>query len=383
MILFPPTKTLEFDVPEKIYDLIVIGSGVIGYSIAFRLLRTAPDMKLAILGDPMNSLMASRAAAGMLAPFAECERADRFFQFCRESLDQYPRFIEELVSVSGVPVYLSMAGSLIPSCFFRDTWEERKRFFREEKVPHEVWSPAEVREKAPHLAASCGEVVWAREGLVNNREMHDALAQACRSLGADILERNVTGFLHDRNSISAAVTDAAEVRGKRFLLASGSWSSQLAKVLGVDLPVKPIKGQMCRVRAEDGLLDYTLHGHLTYIAPWRAGQGFVLGSTMEDRGFDPAIEDEVIQKLIDNAVAILPGLRDAPLIESWTGLRPAAEDRMPIMGQSARYGNLYYSTGHFRNGILLTPNQADYMAGVILGTLKNEIEEFRPSRYNL
>ena len=71
------------------------------------------------------------------------------------------------------------------------------------------------------------------------------------------------------------------------------------------------------------------------------------------------------------------------MIESWTGLRPAAIDRMPIMGQSARYGNLYYSTGHFRNGILLTPNQADYMADVILGTLKNEIEEFRPSRFNL
>jgi glycine oxidase len=368
---------------EKEYDLIVIGAGVIGYSIAFRLQQQVPAMKVAILGDPVNSLMASRAAAGMLAPFAECEQADRFFLFCRESLEKYPRFIEDLVAVSGVPVYFSMAGSLIPSSFFQDSWEERKRFFREQNVPHEVWPPAKVREKTPQLAKSCGEVIWAGEGQVNNRQMHDSLAAASRKLGADVLINNVTGFIRDGSRISAVVTDSGEYRGKRFLLASGSWSSQLGKVLDVSIPLKPIKGQMCRLQVEDGALDYTIHGRQTYIAPCSEGQGFVLGSTMEDRGFNPAIEEEVIQTLIDNAAAVLPFLRNAPLIESWTGLRPAAKDLMPVMGKSVRYDNLYYSTGHYRNGILMTPNQADYMAGLILGALKEEVEEFKPSRFDL
>jgi len=147
--------------------------------------------------------------------------------------------------------------------------------------------------------------------------------------------------------------------------------------------MKPIKGQMCRVLVDDGLLEYTVHGLLTYIAPWRGGHGFVIGSTMEDRGFDASVEDEVIQGLIERASAILPCLRVAPLIESWTGLRPAAADLMPIMGRSVRYRNLYYSTGHYRNGILQVPNQADYVTGIILETLKDEIAEFSPRRYQL
>lgn len=368
---------------QETFDIVIIGAGVIGHSIAFRVKRIDPSLKVAVLGDPMNSLVASRAAAGMLAPFCECERADRFFQFCRESLDKYPKFIEELVSVSGVGVYLGRSGSLMPSSSFEGNWDARLRFFREENVPHEVWSPSQVREKAPTLSEACGAVIWVGEGQVNNRQMHDSLVAASRQLGVVNLEKNVTGFLRDGSTIKAAATDSGVVKGKRFVLASGSWSPQLGKVLGVSIPLKPIKGQMCRLQVDDNRLDYTIHGFLNYIAPWKEGHGFVLGSTMEDRGFDPAVEDEVIQGLIDNASRILPCLKEAPLIEAWTGLRPAAEDKMPIMGASARYGNLYYSTGHFRNGILQTPNQADYLAGWILGNPGEEIPEFSPARYDL
>ena len=221
-----------------------------------------------------------------------------------------------------------------------------------------------------------------KEGQVNNRQMHDALIAASRKLGTVLLEKNVTGFLHDQSFIQAAVTESGEVAGKRFILAAGSWSKMLGDALEVSLPVKPIKGQMCRLQVADDRLEYTVHGLLTYIAPWRGGEGFVLGSTMEDRGFDGEVEEDVIRELIDRAARILPCLKEAPLIESWTGLRPAAEDLMPIMGRSKRYENLFYSTGHFRNGILQTPGQADYLAATVLGTLKEEIPEFAPCRYD-
>ncbi len=364
------------------HDLVIIGAGVIGHSIAFRVKRRHPGLRVAVIGDPMNSLMASRAAAGMLAPFGECERADGFFRFCRESLGKYPEFIRELTEVSGVPVFFSMAGSLMPSLFYEASWEERKRFFRDENVPHEIWPQALVRERAPHLSERCGEVIWVGEGQVNNRQMHDALRAASAKLGVLNMEADVSGFLRDEGAIGAAVTDRGEVHGRRFVLASGSWSTALGEVLGVSLPMKPIKGQMCRVQVEDSRLEYTVHGKLTYIAPWRGGHGFVIGSTMEDRGFDPAVEEDVVGRLVSKAAEVLPCLRGAPLIEAWTGLRPAARDLMPVMGQSARFGNLYYSTGHYRNGILQTPNQADYMAGLLLDEA-GEIAEFSPSRYGL
>ncbi len=368
---------------QGLFDIVIIGAGVIGHSIAFRLKQCRPDLNLAVLGDPMNSLMASRAAAGMLAPFGECSEADGFFRFCRESLLQYPDFINDLISTSDIPVHLSMKGSLMPSSSLANDWEKRIRFFREENIPHEIWSPARCQQLAPALAASCGEVLWVGEGQVNNREMHDALVAASRKLGVEIFEKNVTGFVRDSSIVEAAITSTMEVRSQKFILASGSWSSQLGDALDVSLPLKPIKGQMCRVQVQDDQLDYTVHGLMTYVAPWRGGKGFVLGTTMEDRGFDPVIEEGVIQGLIERAAEVIPCLKEAPLIESWAGLRPAAEDLMPIMGKSSRYKNLFYSTGHYRNGILQTPKQADYIVQTILETLADEMPEFSPQRYNL
>jgi len=368
---------------ERKYEVVIIGAGVIGYSIAFRLKSLNPELKVAVLGDPANSLMASRAAAGMLAPYGECERADRFFEFCRESLDKYPNFIHELEKKSGASVYFSQAGSLIPSAYFEGRWEKQIRFFDFQNIPYEIWEPAQAKEKAPALSESCGKVLWVPEAQVNNRQMHTALATASSSMGVSICNESVTGFRLGDRRISAALTDVGEVVGETYVLSAGSWSSQLGRILNVSLPIKPIKGQMCRVEVEDDRLKYTVHGMLTYIAPWREGLGYVIGSTMEDQGFDPAIEEETIQKLIDKAAQIVPCIKSAPLLETWTGLRPAPEDLAPIMGKSGRYDNLFYSSGHFRNGILQTPNQADHLAGLILKSGEKEIPEFSPSRYQL
>ena len=226
-------------------------------------------------------------------------------------------------------------------------------------------------------------MIWVGEGQVNNRQLHDSLMVASKNLGVHIIEGNVTGFVRKESSVSAAIINTGEIEGDQFVLASGSWSAQLAKKLGVNLPLKPIKGQMCRLKLEDHFLDYTIHGMMTYIAPWKEGNGFVVGSTMEDRGFDAAIEEKVIDSLIERAGDILPCLKEASLIESWTGLSPAAKDLMPMMGRSEKYKNLYYSSGHYRNGILQTPNQADYMVSLIKDDREGEIPEFSPSRYNI
>ena len=366
------------------YDIIIIGAGVIGLSIAFSLKQRASYLKIAVLGDPMNSLMASRAAAGMLAPFGENKFNDCNFRFSRESLDKYPEFIKKVKAISDLDIYLSMAGSIMPYCQIYDQWENRLQFFKEAKVPHEIWPARIVKKKLPYLSDKCGDVIWVGEGQVNNRQLHDALATASYKLGIETINQNAKEFNRDNSLIHEVITNVGKpISGEKFVLACGSWSSQLGKVLKISLPIKPIKGQMCRLQVEDNRLDYTVHGIMTYIAPWRGGNGFVLGSTMEDCGFDSRVEESAIKTLIENAAAILPSLKDSPIVETWSGLRPAAEDGMPVMGKSSRFKNLYYSTGHFRNGILQTPNQADYVTEVILETLVKEIPEFSPARFNL
>ena len=121
----------------------------------------------------------------------------------------------------------------MPSSSFQGNWEERLRFFREEKIPHKLWTSKQCRQLAPAISETCGEVVWVGEGQVNNREMHDALLVASRKLGIEIFENNVTGFLYDSSTIEAVVTEKREVRGQKFILASGSWSSQLGDILKI------------------------------------------------------------------------------------------------------------------------------------------------------
>ena len=225
---------------SDVFDVVIVGAGVIGHSIAYQLKGAAPSLSVAVLGDPMNSLMASRAAAGMLAPYCECDQGDRFFQFCRESLDKYPVFIEELTQVSGIGVYLSMAGSIMPASSIGDQWEERLRFFHEENIPHEVWPVNRVRAELPNLAPDCGEVIWVGEGQVNNRQLHDALVAGSSLRGVQVFNKNVTGFHRYSSRIHAAVTDSGEIRGKQFVAAAGSWSQQIGKILDVSMPLKPI-----------------------------------------------------------------------------------------------------------------------------------------------
>ncbi|MFQ5444344.1 MAG: NAD(P)/FAD-dependent oxidoreductase, partial [Nitrospinales bacterium] len=215
------------------YDIIVVGAGMIGLSIAFRLKQNAPDLTIAVLGDPMNSLMASRAAAGMLAPFSECDQNDHFLQFCRESLDKYPQFLKEVMFISGLEVYFSDAGAIMPYCLIGNKWQERLEFFKEIGAAHEEWSVSEAHKKLPYLSNSSGKVIWIKEGLVNCRQLHDALATAASKLGVEILNHNVTGFMRHFGTISEAVTDAGLLKGKRFVLAGGSWSNQLGMILGV------------------------------------------------------------------------------------------------------------------------------------------------------
>ncbi|HTL53276.1 MAG TPA: FAD-dependent oxidoreductase [Planctomycetota bacterium] len=378
----------------KTVDYLIVGSGVIGHGLAFRLKALRPEATIAIAGDPMNSLAASRAAAGMLAPYCESEKDDRFYRFAVASLKRYPAFLQELEKTAGRVVGYSAAGSLMPECQMKERFEPQLAFLKATNVPFELWSQDQARAKLPILAADIGRVAWVPEALVNNRQMHDALQEANRKRGVTMhLGVTVTGFHRDGRRITAVATDHGDLPARQVVLATGSWSGTLADVLGLKLPLKPIKGQMCRLAAPSGKdagggksatpLPYNMHGKLSYIAPWPEQGGWVVGSTQEDRGFEPAIEEDVIQGLVAKAASMVPMLKTLPIVERWTGLRPAAEDRMPVIGKSGRYENLFFSTGHFRNGILLTPMSADYLASVMLGDAVTLIPEFAPGRYDL
>jgi glycine oxidase len=163
------------------------------------------------------------------------------------------------------------------------------------------------------------------------------------------------------------------------ILAAGSWSGEVLATVGLSLPVKPIKGQILLTQGAPDLLGPIVEGGDAYLVP-RADGRILVGSTMEDAGFDKTVTLDGVSGLVARAASILPAIAKLPLLQSWAGLRPSTPDRLPYLGPTPMEG-LLMATGHFRNGILLAPITAELVSEIVLGKPPSiPLEPFDPAR---
>jgi glycine oxidase len=201
---------------------------------------------------------------------------------------------------------------------------------------------------------------------VNSRALHSHLLQACRDDGVAIIESSVEavepgggGWTLHTAVDTQSPNKVEKISADRLLVAAGAWSQQLGKLLQLSFPVEPVKGQLMRVDLPEKTLGCIVHRHEFYIAP-RTGQGVIIGATMEEKGFDTELNESVFEEYFEMAAEVLPALSDQKIAEKWAGLRPRPIDGQPILGDVAatlvpESPPLFVATGHFRNGILLTP----------------------------
>jgi glycine oxidase len=336
----------------KSFDVAVAGGGVIGLAVAWRAAQAGADV---VVLDAGRDGAAWPVSAGMLAPVAEAEFGhDALLALGLESARRWPAFADELAAASGRDPGYRRCGTLVVA---RDRDEaealERELAYRTERdLPVQRLLPTEARRREPALATRLRLALEVPgDHAVDPRVLRAALAEALRRAGGELREGEPVDELDELSALA-----------DRAVVATGAWAGPLAGV-----PIRPVKGQILRLRdpAGPGLLDRVLRLAESYIVPRGDGR-YVLGATVEERGFDLALTAGGVFELLRDAYEVVPGLAELELEEASVGLRPATPDNGPLLGPGP-HEDVVLAAGHYRNGILLAPITADAVAAMLAG----------------
>ena len=347
-------------------DVVVIGGGVVGLSIAFALAVERASVMVLDAGAPGQ---ASAAAAGMLAPLAEAGREGPFVPLVVESLRLWPLFADQLREETETALRIAGPGMLriaqtpaeeVALCAALD-WQRRFG------LPLHHLNAAELHALEPALGTSaCGGVLSPLERHVEPRLLIQALRFACVRRGVVIRPETVTDFETGGGRVQAVQTEKTRISGGAYVITSGAWSEALGLALGIRFSIHPLRGQMLALGPLHPLpFEHTLYARGGYLVP-RADGRVVAGATEELVGFDPQTTDAGISSLATMAAALIPRLSEAPRHSIWAGLRPVSADGLPLLGRLPGWDNVHVAAGHGRNGILLAPLTGCLMAAHLL-----------------
>ena len=369
-------------------DVAVIGAGVIGLSVAWRAAQRG--LHVTVLDRGPIGAGASRAAAGMIAPISEARATEqRLLALSLASARAYPEFVAGLRDASGKdPGYLS-CGTLAAA---RDD-DEARALERELELRHSLALPvrrlraSEARRLEPALAPALRLALEVPDDhAIDPRKLTAALARAATEAGVAVRAGvDVAGVSIGAGRVDGVRLASGErVPAERVLVAAGAWSGALEGIPdGARVPVRPVKGQIFRLHdpAGPGLLTRALRMQGSgYLVPRGDGR-YVLGATMEERGFDTTITAGPLFELLRDAIELLPGLSELVIDELSAGLRPGTPDNAPALGAGAIPG-LHWATGHYRHGVLLAPITAEIVVGALLDEQPDELASaFSPARF--
>ncbi len=374
----------------KTPHVVIIGAGVIGLGIAWRLAGRAT---VTVFDRGKAGAGASHAAAGMLAACCEAEPGEEaLVALGRESQARWPAFAEELERMSGIDVELRREGTLVLALTADDqaTIAHHLEFQRQLNLPLEWLSAAATRAREPRLAGKiAGALFSPQDHQVDNRKLALALRIAAERAEVEIREHQPVKeiLVQGGQARGVVLDDGTSIGADIVVLAAGAWSRSIGG-LPPDRrpPVRPIKGQMLALRMDPAapLLSHVLWAPGVYLVPRRDGR-LIVGATVEEKGFDETITAGGLLTLLEAAWRAVPAVEELPVDEIWVGHRPGSRDDAPILGPGPLAG-LFYATGHHRNGILLAPLTAEAMARLILDDIVEPaikpfgLERFLPAR---
>ncbi|GGO81870.1 glycine oxidase ThiO [Nonomuraea cavernae] len=356
---------------------LIVGGGVVGLSVAWRLSRAGQDVTVV---DPAPATGASHAAAGMLAPVSEVAYTEQpLLRLGAASLRGWPSFAAELAADAGfepagdpaeaarIGLDLRADGTLDVAFGADDlaALDELAAYMEKLGLPVERLTGRECRRLEPMLAPSVrGGLLAPGDAWVDPRRVTAALLAALERRGVPLVRARVSELLRDGDTVAGVRLEPpgapAEIRAERVVLAAGAWSAELAAV-----PVRPVKGQIMRLRSAEPLLGRcvrgTVHGTPVYLVPRGDGE-LVVGATQEELGFDTRVTAGGLYELLRDARELVPGVTELEVADIVAGLRPGTPDNVPIIGPSAVPG-LVLATGHHRGGVLLAPLTAAILLG--------------------
>ncbi len=389
---------------SKNQDILIVGGGIIGLATARELRKKGVERITLLEKNSACGMEASSAAAGMLAPQAEADEADDFFEFCQASRDLFPNFAKQLFDETGVDIELDQTGTLYLAFTDEDAEELEKRFVWQKEVNLKVekLSAKEVLEIEPNVSKNVlfglrFPTDWQVEnqkiveafnkqltGIALNKFMQRNSMDKVRARnGAEFVSREVRSLIFENNKVIGVETDIEKFYAPIIIIASGAWTSLIRDKFNLlsNIEIKPIRGQMLAFNDNHKLFRHVIYSPRGYLVP-RKNCRILVGATVEDVGFDNRTTDLGTVSLLNIAFEIAPEIRNLSLKKTWAGLRPFASDGLPILGTVPEIENLFIATAHYRNGILLAPKTAEILADKIVGNAESKyLEIFSPRRF--
>jgi glycine oxidase len=355
----------------KSWDVIVLGCGVIGASLARELNKSGRSVLVIERGEPGRE--ASHAAAGMLAPRGG-DLPKELEKLAVASEAMYPEFVHELEDEAAARLHEPH----VPSIDLRD---QGTILIGSERVEAaRTLSQSETAKLEPQLASNISSAKFIEESSVDPRGLMFALVRSLKHRGVDLAHGSPAIKVERTDNGGFEVhTARSKYLGGTVVNCCGAWAGEMEGL--TPIPARARKGQMLSVIPHaPSLLQHVIRSEEVYLVPRSDGR-VLIGATVEDVGFDKQVEPSTIKKMQGLAEKLVPTIAKAKIHESWAGLRPGTPDDLPILGESSVPG-YFIMTGHFRNGILLAPVTAKVMSKLLLGVVPGfDLKAFSPSRF--
>ncbi|MCE8023392.1 glycine oxidase ThiO [Billgrantia aerodenitrificans] len=350
-------------------DVLIIGGGVIGMMTAWQLAEAGQSVTL--LERRQCGQEASWAGGGIVSPLYPWRYSEPVSSLARSAEREYPQLAARLLAETGIDPEYRKEGLL----YLRvDDGDHAFEWARQVGKPLEAVGADFIYAKEPWLAEGFTSGLWMPTlGSIRNPRLCQALRARLMAMQEVTLEEGVEveRVVVEDGRVSGAVTSCGYRPAAQVVLCGGAWSGELLAQLGQSLPVRPVKGQMMVFRtspmpAGRQLLERVVLADGRYLIP--RGDGRVLvGSTLEEVGFDKTPTDEARESLRRSALAMVPALAECPIEQHWAGLRPAAPEGIPFIGELPEIQGLFVNAGHYRNGLVLAPAATRLMVDLLMG----------------
>lgn len=345
------------------FDVVIVGGGLIGMLSARDL--ASQGLSVAVVERNEAGRESSWAGGGILSPLYPWRYPDSVSALASWSQQHYPQLFDAIYIESGVDPQYQCSGLLVLDS--------------EEKAEAETWAAKwhvdlryvqgdELHQLEPRLTAQVEDGLWLPDiGQVRNPRLAQSLKKSIVNQGVKLFENSPVERLIIEGKLARGVQIAAgELLSDNVVIAGGAWSAKLLAETGIELPVKPIRGQMILFRAEPGVVSRIVLSQDRYVIPRKDGR-ILVGSTLEDVGFEKLTTEQAREELYAEALRLIPELEKYPVEHHWAGLRPASPEGIPYICVHPDIHGLFINTGHYRNGVVLGLASARLLADLMLG----------------
>jgi glycine oxidase len=363
-------------------DVIVVGGGLMGCSVAYRLAKDGAQVT--VLERSIPGAEASSAAAGILGPTVESFDDAFALQLGRRSRELHAELAEELDEQFGVDVGFRRCG-VVKVAFDENELDELGRqaeSLRVQGVRCERWSAEELRRQEPACnPEALGAFSMGEDAQVEPKKLLSAVALGAEREGARFRTGATVRAIDVEGGRARGVQLGNEtLHADRVVVAAGSWTTLIPGLPFDSETIHPVRGQMITTQTRPPIFRRIVFGAGGYVVTRPDGRA-LCGSTMERVGFQRGITFGGMADVIAKAIRIAPSLRDAAVESHWSSFRPGTPDGLPLVGESS-IGGLFIASGHYRNGILLAPLTAELIADAISGSPESrEAQVLSPKRF--